>query len=49
MLDNKQVLLVAQRNANDDNPGQDIFYTIGTVAAILQLLKLPDGTVKVLV
>jgi len=49
MSTNKQVLLVAQRDANDDNPRQDTLYEIGTVASILQLLKLPDGTVKVLV
>ena len=41
--------LVAQRNAADDNPGVDDFYQVGTVANILQLLKLPDGTIKVLV
>ncbi len=46
---NKQVLLIAQRNANDDDPQQEGMYDIGTVASILQLLKLPDGTVKVLV
>ena len=45
----KQVLLVAQRDANDDNPAQNSLHEIGTVASILQLLKLPDGTVKVLV
>jgi ATP-dependent Lon protease len=45
----KQVLLIAQRDANDDNPQQSSLYEIGTVASILQLLKLPDGTVKVLV
>ena len=46
---NKQVLLVAQKNASDDDPKQEDIYTIGTIASILQLLKLPDGTVKVLV
>ncbi|PLW82127.1 endopeptidase La [Kineobactrum sediminis] len=45
----KQVLLVAQRNAADDNPGVDDVYQVGTVSNILQLLKLPDGTIKVLV
>jgi len=49
MLDNKQVLLVAQRNAGDDQPGADDLYQVGTVSNILQLLKLPDGTIKVLV
>ena len=41
MLDNKQVLLVAQRNASDDQPGVDDLYQVGTVSNILQLLKLP--------
>ena len=41
--------LVAQRNAADDNPGADDIYQVGTVSNILQLLKLPDGTIKVLV
>ena len=49
MANDKQVLLVAQRNAGDDNPGVDDIYQVGTVSNILQLLKLPDGTVKVLV
>ena len=49
MADDKQVLLVAQRNAADDNPGADDIYQVGTVSNILQLLKLPDGTIKVLV
>ncbi|MCZ6828331.1 MAG: endopeptidase La [Gammaproteobacteria bacterium] len=49
MASDKQVLLVAQRNAADDNPGVDDVYQVGTVASILQLLKLPDGTIKVLV
>jgi ATP-dependent Lon protease len=49
MLDNKQVLLVAQRSASDDEPGADDLYQVGTVSNILQLLKLPDGTIKVLV
>jgi len=45
----KQILLVAQKQADIDEPGADDIYEIGTVATILQLLKLPDGTVKVLV
>ena len=49
MSSDKQVLLVAQRNAADDNPGADDIYQVGTVSNILQLLKLPDGTIKVLV
>ncbi len=49
MRDNKQVLLVAQREAEVDEPEFEDLYEIGTLANILQLLKLPDGTVKVLV
>ncbi len=49
MANDKQILLVAQRNAADDDPGADDIYQMGTVSNILQLLKLPDGTIKVLV
>jgi len=49
MANDKQVLLVAQRNAADDDPGARDIYQMGTVSNILQLLKLPDGTIKVLV
>ena len=49
MIQDKKILLVAQKNATDDDPLLDALYTIGTVATIVQLLKLPDGTVKVLV
>src|SRR5271165_7152591 len=49
MKDDKQILLVAQKNASNDDPGVDNIYRMGTVSTILQLLKLPDGTVKVLV
>tara|TARA_B100000446_G_scaffold145989_1_gene139496 strand:+ start:6262 stop:8661 length:2400 start_codon:yes stop_codon:yes gene_type:complete len=49
MAADKQIMLVAQRNASDDDPGVDDIYRVGTVSTILQLLKLPDGTVKVLV
>jgi ATP-dependent Lon protease len=49
MANDKQVLLVAQRDASVDEPEQKDLYSVGTVASILQLLKLPDGTVKVLV
>jgi ATP-dependent Lon protease len=45
----KQILLVAQKNAGDDEPSKDDIYSLGTLASVLQLLKLPDGTVKVLV
>jgi ATP-dependent Lon protease len=45
----KQILLATQKNAADDDPQADAIYTVGTVANVLQLLKLPDGTVKVLV
>ena len=45
----KQIMLVAQKSASDDDPAPAAIHTIGTVANILQLLKLPDGTVKVLV
>ncbi len=49
MRSNKQIFLVAQKDAEQDDPGFDDIHTIGTLATILQLLKLPDGTVKVLV
>ncbi|GAA5316596.1 MAG: endopeptidase La [Candidatus Pelagadaptatus aseana] len=45
----KEVMLLAQRNPSDDDPGPDDLYQMGTISSILQLLKLPDGTVKVLV
>jgi len=45
----KQILLVAQKSAAEDDPNPEDVYEIGTVSTILQLLKLPDGTVKVLV
>ena len=45
----KEIFLVAQRDANVDEPGVEDIYDFGTVATILQLLRLPDGTVKVLV
>lgn len=47
--DNKQILLLAQKDSSEDAPGTDGLYETGTMANILQLLKLPDGTVKVLV
>ena len=49
MKDDKQILLIAQRNAADDDPSSDDIYEVGTISTVLQLLKLPDGTVKVLV
>ncbi len=45
----KEILLLAQKDAADDDPSSDDLYEVGTMASILQLLKLPDGTVKVLV
>ncbi|OOW06567.1 endopeptidase La [Pseudomonas sp. MF6396] len=49
MTGEKQILLLAQKNPADDDPGEDALYRVGTIATVLQLLKLPDGTVKVLV
>ena len=49
MRDDKQILLVAKRDPEVSEPGADDLFNVGTVATILQLLKLPDGTVKVLV
>jgi len=49
MKDDKQILLVAQKQASQDDPGPEDIHDVGTVASVLQLLKLPDGTVKVLV
>ena len=49
MSDDKQILLVTQKSAAQDDPSPDDIYRVGTIASVLQLLKLPDGTVKVLV
>jgi len=49
MASDKQILLVAQKNPNEDEPNLDDLFAIGSVATILQLVRLPDGTVKVLV
>src|SRR6266487_4769278 len=43
------ILLATQKNASDDDPATNAIYEVGTLASVLQLLKLPDGTVKVLV
>ena len=47
--DDKKILLVAQKSANQDEPKAKDLYKIGTLATIIQTLKLPDGTVNVLV
>ncbi|HET7308268.1 MAG TPA: endopeptidase La [Gammaproteobacteria bacterium] len=49
MRGDKQILLVAQKSPEVDEPGDDDLYDVGTVASVLQLVRLPDGTVKVLV
>jgi ATP-dependent Lon protease len=49
MKGDKQILLATQRNSADDEPSPSAIYDVGVVANVLQLLKLPDGTVKVLV
>jgi ATP-dependent Lon protease len=49
MAADKHILLVAQRSASQDDPQPEDIYSIGTLSSILQLLKLPDGTIKVLV
>ncbi|MCA0434356.1 MAG: endopeptidase La [Proteobacteria bacterium] len=49
MREEKRIVLVAQKNPADDDPAQDAMYEVGTLAQVMQLLKLPDGTVKVLV
>src|SRR3989337_307653 len=49
MEGNKKILLVAQKSASVDDPQPEDIYDIGTISSILQLLKLPDGTIKVLV
>ena len=49
MSKDKQILLAAQMDASEDDPSSDRIYTIGTIATVVQLLKLPDGTVRVLV
>ena len=49
MKDEKGIFMVAQKSAQKDDPGEDDIYSIGTIGIIIQLLRLPDGTVKVLV
>ena len=49
MAADKQVFLLSQKNPGDEDPRADDLYDVGTLATVLQLLKLPDGTVKVLV
>ena len=49
MKSDKQILLATQKNSSDDDPAPGAIYDIGVIATVLQLLKLPDGTVKVLV
>lgn len=49
MLENKRIFLVAQRKSSNDDPAPADIYDVGTLSSVLQLLKLPDGTVKVLV
>src|SRR6202049_1359765 len=49
MKSDKPILLATQKNAADDDPAPDAIFSAGTLASVLQLLKLPDGTVKVLV
>ncbi|MGF1447346.1 MAG: endopeptidase La [Pikeienuella sp.] len=49
MKDDRQILLISQKDAGDEEPSPDDIYDVGTLANVLQLLKLPDGTVKVLV
>ncbi|KTD08581.1 ATP-dependent Lon protease [Legionella jamestowniensis DSM 19215] len=49
MVDNKQIFLVAQKKSSHDDPGAEDIYAVGTISSVLQMLKLPDGTVKVLV
>ncbi len=49
MKKDKQILLAAQMDASEDEPATDRIFTVGTVATVVQLLKLPDGTVRVLV
>ena len=49
MTNDKRIFLLSQKNSKIDNPNKDNLYNFGTVAKVIQLLKLPDGTLKVLV
>ena len=49
MKTEQQILLVAQKDAGDDNPGEDNIFKVGVIANVLQVLKLPDGAVKILI
>ena len=49
MTTDKKIFLLAQKNSDIDNPNKSDLYNYGTIAKVLQLLKLPDGTIKVLV
>ena len=49
MTRDREIFLVAQKNAKTNEPTQEDIYTVGTISTILQMLKLPDGTVKILV
>ena len=49
MNDDKEIFLIAQLDPTEDDPGRDDIYDVGVSATVLQLLKLPDGTVRVLV
>jgi ATP-dependent Lon protease len=49
MADDKEILLIAQLDPGEDDPGRDDLYDVGVTAEVMQLLKLPDGTVRVLV
>ena len=49
MRNNKQVLLVTQHDATDEEPDQDTIYSIGCLGTILRMLRLPDGNIRVLV
>ena len=49
MKNDALIMLATQKNASDDDPSPESIYETGTLASVLQLLKLPDGTVKVLV
>ena len=49
MIGDKKIFLLSQKNSKVDNPNKENLYSVGTIAKVIQLLKLPDGTVKVLV